>query len=299
MNEELIELFLSTQAAEHGAGSNTLEAYNNDLQQWMYFYDDEPKNLTADDISDFAAFLNARGYEPASISRKMSALSDFCKFLFSEGIIKENPLINLDRPKKKQHLPKFLTREEITTLIEAAEYQDDNYSKRAAVMLKLMYACGLRVSELVSLPLNCINENEKQLLVKGKGAKERVVPIADEALYALHRWRELRELMLHRSTSRYLFPSCRSTCGHITRSGFFRGIKKLAQAAQIAPERVSPHILRHSFATHLLESKVDLRSLQAMLGHEDITTTQIYTHIVPNSLITDVISHHPLSKKTD
>lgn len=295
--DDLVDFFINTYAGEKGISPNTIAAYHSDLQQMSDFFDDDWQNITSDDIDAYAASLRDNGFEPSSISRKLSALSDFCKFLQSEGKIVSNPFSNIERGKRKKSLPKFLTRDEIERIIAAAASQNDKSHQRAVVMLKLMYACGLRVSELVSLPVSCFNESAKQILVKGKGSKERLIPIADEALQTLLSWLKLRELMLKGRKSNFLFPSFKSESGHFTRFGFFKEIKNLAIVAGIAPTRVTPHVLRHSFATHLLDKKADLRAVQAMLGHEDISTTQIYTHVTSDNLIDQVLKCHPLNKQ--
>lgn len=294
---DLIDYFINTYAAEKGISSNTIAAYHSDLAQLEEFFDGEWGDVTADDIDAYAAALREDGFEATSIARKLSALSDFYKFLQSEGKTNRNPFVNIDRGKRKKTLPKFLTRNEIELIIKAAANKGDNAHQRAATMLKLMYACGLRVSELVSLPANCLNAKAKQIMVKGKGAKERVIPIVSEALDAVLNWLKLREKILAGRSSNFLFPSFKSESGHLTRFGFYKEIKKLAIAAGISPQRVTPHVLRHSFATHLLDSKADLRAVQAMLGHEDIATTQIYTHISTGNVINEVLTKHPLAGK--
>lgn len=293
-NKQKIELFLDVCAAEKGSAENTINSYRSDLLQFMDFYQGKFTEINADNALAYAQYLNTCGYEPNSVSRKLSTMRDFCKFLLSEKIITENPFANIENPKKGRSLPKFLTRDEIDAIINAAQGVDDLSHKRTSVMLKLMYACGLRVSELVSLPLNCLNAKQHQLLVKGKGSKERIIPIADTAMQSVLNWIEQRRFLLGRTESRFLFPSTRSLSGHLSRDGFYKNVKKLAVLAGIAPSRVSPHVLRHSFATHLLDKQADLRSVQAMLGHKDISTTQIYTHTTAKNIIEDVIKKHPL-----
>ena len=249
------------------------------------------------DVQTFIRDLSARGYAPTSISRKISALNDFFKFLLSEKEIDANPMINIMSPKKGRRLPKFLTREEVDLMIEAAEHNPDARHKRTAAMLKLMYACGLRVSELVCLPLNCINFDRRQIIVKGKGSKERIVPVAEAALKEILAYLPVRESLLKGKEKPFLFPSSSAAGGHITRDGFFKNLKNLAVLAGIPPEKISPHVLRHSFATHLLNRDVDLRSLQKMLGHEDISTTEIYTHILSDELLQKVRNKHPLAQR--
>ena len=293
-----VDNFLEMLTAEKGASQNTTEAYRRDLEQFYDFAENKDLSLiTKQDVTEFIRYLSKKGYAAKSISRKLSAIREFFKFLFSEKDIKDNPAANILTPKQEKPLPKFLTREEITRLIEAAESYDDLNHKRTAVMLQLMYACGLRVSELVSLPENCINFEKGQILIRGKGSKERIVPVAGVVLDAVDSYFNYREFFLRAGRkSVWLFPSKTSACGHLTRDAFFKQIKTIAVKAGISPARISPHVLRHSFATHLLNKDVDLRSVQKMLGHEDIATTEIYTHIVSEQLIETVKKKHPLAK---
>ena len=297
MNGGLIGDFLDMQASELGAAENTLAAYRLDLEQFAEFYGRDMTTAGEKDVQAFVRNLSARGYAPTSISRKISALNDFFKFLLSEKEIDANPMINIMSPKKGRRLPKFLTREEVDLMIEAAEHNPDARHKRTAAMLKLMYACGLRVSELVGLPLNCINFDRRQIIVKGKGSKERIVPVAEAALKEILAYLPVRESLLKGKEKPFLFPSNSAAGGHITRDGFFKNLKNLAVLAGIPPEKISPHVLRHSFATHLLNRDVDLRSLQKMLGHEDISTTEIYTHILSDELLQEVRNKHPLAQR--
>ncbi len=290
--------FLEMMVAEKGASQNTAEAYRRDLEQFYDFINGKDLSLvTKKDVTGFVQYLNQKGYAAKSVSRKLSAVREFFKFLFSEKDVKDNPSANILTPKQEKPLPKFLTRGEINRLIETAESYDDLNHKRMAVMLELMYACGLRVSELVSLPENCINFEKGQILIRGKGSKERIVPVAGAALDAVVRYFDYREFFLKAGRkSIWLFPSKTSSCGHLTRDAFFKQIKAIAAKAGISPAKISPHVLRHSFATHLLNKNVDLRSVQKMLGHEDIATTEIYTHIVSEQLVETVQKKHPLAK---
>lgn len=295
-NSQLVELFLDACAAEKGLAQNSIVSYRSDLAHFIDFYGAELTDVDEADAYAYIKHLNEKGFESSSIARKVSALRDFYKFLLSENIIDENPFAEVDNPKQKRSLPKFLTREEINQIIDAARNNDDFCHQRTAVMLKLMYAGGLRVSELVTLPLNCINAKQNQILIKGKGSKERIVPIAEPAMVSVLNWIKVRNSSTSVKEKRFLFPSTRSLSGHLTRDGFYKNVKKLAVLAGISPERVSPHVLRHSFATHLLDSNADLRSVQAMLGHKDISTTQIYTHTTAQSIIKEVFDKHPLNK---
>ena len=296
MNESLISDFLDMLAAEQGAAINTIEAYRRDLEQFCAFDEKDLTEVNEKDISDFVCNLTEQGFATASIARKISTLNDFFKFLLSEKEIKINPMINIIAPKKKRTLPKFLTREEVKQIIEVASASKDERHQRMAIMIKLMYACGLRISELLTLPLNCINFSKKQILVRGKGSKERLIPVADSAVEGIKQWLPLREFLLKKKESRFLFPSLSSKSGYLSRSSFFNNLKKIGLLAGILPERLSPHVLRHSFATHLLNDEADLRSIQSMLGHKDISTTEIYTHVLKESLIEEVKNKHPLAK---
>lgn len=295
----LVESFLEMMVAEKGAAQNTIEAYRRDVEQFLEFVAvKDVAKVTKNDVTEFVQDLNQQHFAPKTMARKLSAIREFFKFLFSEKEIKENPCANILTPKQEKPLPKFLTEKEIHELIEAARKDENVIHLRMAFMLELMYACGLRVSELVCLPENCINFDKKQILVKGKGNKERIVPIADAALKSAEEYLDYRENFLKAGRrSIWLFPSKISNLGHLTRDAFFKQIKIIAAKAGISPSKVSPHVLRHSFATHLLNNDVDLRSVQKMLGHEDIATTEIYTHIISDKLIETVQKKHPLARK--
>lgn len=291
----LIDDFLDMMRAEIGATENTVNSYRRDLQQ---FSENSPKpveQITAEDIALYVQKLNKQ-YAAKSVARKISVLRDFFKFLYSEKEISSNPTANITAPKQEKPLPKFLTPEEVRALMDAAQSQNGIAFQRMAVMLELIYACGLRVSELVSLPENCINFDKRQILVRGKGNKERLIPIADKAAKMILDYFELRREFIRGRKSVWLFPSKLSAAGHITRGAFFKNLKEVAVLAGISPERVSPHVLRHSFATHLLHNGADLRSVQKMLGHADIATTEIYTHIMSSELLDEVRAKHPLSR---
>ena len=277
-----IDLFLEALAAEKGRGKNTLSAYASDLSHAESAIGDL-LSATEKDIQDYLSGLPDK---PSSIARKASSLRTFYKFLMLEKIITKNPTTNLELPKRGRALPKYLSAHEIELLISSSG--DIKTSVRLRCMLELLYASGLRVSELCELPISA-NLGDK-LLIHGKGAKERLVPMHIEAQHALEKWLEVRG----DNDSKYVFPS-NSSSGHITRDGFFKILKKCAVLAGIEPNRVSPHVLRHSFASHLLAGGANLRVIQTMLGHEDISTTQIYTHVLPEKLKDTVESAHPLA----
>ena len=292
-----IEYFLDMITAERGASPHTIDAYRRDLSQFCEFSGISEKEVDAQDIEKFLQDLSKRGFSAKTIARKLSAIKEYFKFLYIEKRIRTNPAADVISPKQEKPLPKFLTQKEIFRLIEEVDSGDDFTSRRLSAMLKLMYACGLRVSELVSLPDNCINYEKKQIIIFGKGSKERIVPIADEAIKSVLEYSKYREDYLQKQKSSWMFPSKNAKSGHITRDAFFKNLKNLSVKAGISPAKVSPHVLRHSFATHLLNKKVDLRSVQKMLGHEDISTTEIYTHIVAQKLRDEVQKNHPLAEK--
>jgi integrase/recombinase XerD len=221
----------------------------------------------------------------------LSCIHEFYRFAYSVGWIKVNPSDYLQGPKLPQTLPKYLTEDEIFLLIQQA--RENN--KRLYVLLEVLYATGMRVSELVGLPLGAFVPDERHLLILGKGGRERIVPLNDYAIEALEQWKQIRENDLpYNRKSKWLFPS-KSRLGHLTRDTFFKELKKLALLVGLNPDKVSPHVFRHSFASHLVAHDADLRSVQQMLGHSDISTTQIYTHILPDRLKKIVEKSHPLS----
>lgn len=294
---QYLNQFLEAKSAESGSALLTISAYETDIVQFLNFSDISTlSELTEERIEKFIQNLQTQQYSPKSIARKLSAIKEFCKFLYSEKIIKDNPSSNILTPKQQKPLPKFLSTEEILKIIQAAFSKKDYRYWRIGVMIELMYATGLRVSELVGLPETSINYNKGLITILGKGSKERIVPIAARALSALQDYGDLRkEFIKNKKTSPWLFPSLISTSGHLTRDAFYKDLKKLAIDCGIYPSLVSPHVLRHSFATHLLNNDADLRSVQKMLGHENITTTEIYTHITSQKLGDIIRKKHPLA----
>ena len=290
--------FLEAKSAESGSALLTISAYETDIVQFLNFSGISSfSELTEERIEKFIQNLQTQQYSPKSIARKLSAIKEFCKFLYSEKIITDNPSSNILTPKQQKPLPKFLSAEEILKISQTAFSKKDYRYWRIGVMIELMYATGLRVSELVGLPETSINYNKGLITILGKGSKERIVPIAARALSALQDYGDLRkEFIKNKKTSPWLFPSLISTSGHLTRDAFYKDLKKLAIDCGIYPSRVSPHVLRHSFATHLLNNDADLRSVQKMLGHENITTTEIYTHITSQKLGDIIRKKHPLAQ---
>lgn len=279
-----IDIFLEALSAEKGRSEKTLTSYASDLNHAHDSISGGLMSATAEDVQNYLSHLPDKA---SSVARKASALRGFYKFLMLEKVITVNPTQNLELPKQSRPLPKFLTVEEIDLLISSAG--DTKNSVRLRAMIELLYASGLRVSELCEMPITA-NLGDK-LLIHGKGAKERIVPMHEGAQIALRKWMSMREP----AESKYVFPS-NSQTGHITRDGFFKILKKCAILAGIDPCRVSPHVLRHSFASHLLAGGANLRAIQTMLGHEDISTTQIYTHVLPEKLRQTVVQYHPLSE---
>ena len=281
-----IDIFLEALSAEKGRSPKTLASYESDLRLANDAIPGGLMNANSTTIQKYISNLNDK---PSSIARKASALRGFYKFLMLEKIITTNPTTDIELPKREKTLPKFLTVDEIELLISSAG--DIKNSTRLRAMIELLYASGLRVSEMCELPITGVLGDK--LLIHGKGAKERIVPMHDAAINALNKWLAIRG---DTCDSKYVFPSSGKT-GHITRDGFFKTLKKCAVLSGISPERVSPHVLRHSFASHLLAGGANLRAIQTMLGHEDISTTQIYTHVLPEKLKETVETHHPLSNK--
>lgn len=288
-----IEMYLEMLAAEQARANLTISSYFSDLNNIESELGDLT-SLTTDKIQNYFTELIKKNTRSTTIARKASALRGFYNFLNLEKIMKENPMIGVELPKRQKKLPKYLTPEEIVELIDAAD--DIKHRKRLHAMIEVMYASGLRVSELVGLPMSAILDG--RLLIHGKGSKERFVPIHETAVKALDDYLDVREAFIPsgQKNSPFVFPSSGAT-GHLTRDAFFKILKKCALIAGINPDRVSPHVLRHSFASHLLAGGANLRAIQTMLGHEDIATTQIYTHVLPQHLIDAVQKHHPLAEK--
>ncbi|MCW5749726.1 MAG: tyrosine recombinase [Alphaproteobacteria bacterium] len=286
--------------AERGAAANTAAAYERDLllaNEWLMR---RGENLAQAGANDLRAWLRAQteaGMKETTLARRVSALRQFFAFLTAEGDRTEDPSAELDAPKRGRPLPKVLGRADIARLFERAAGRDGPEGLRLVALLELLYGAGLRVSELVALPFPVFGEDERFIRVRGKGAKERMVPVSGPARAAVAAYLPARAEFLPKGarTSPFLFPS-RGAAGHLTRVRFHQILASLALEAGLDPGRVSPHVLRHAFATHLLEGGADLRSLQKMLGHADIATTQIYTHVVEDRKKKLVLDHHPLAR---
>ncbi len=297
---DLIDEFLDAKSVEEGAALNTLQAYRSDISQFaLSVAPVSLKNVKTEDIEKYLKELKDAGLLPKTVSRKISCIREFFKFLQSEKIIMDSPANKLRTPKVGKPLPLFLTAKEIKKLCAAAQKGKTFSLMRMKVMVKLMYSSGLRVSELVSLPENAINYDMRQILICGKGSKERIVPVTKEVIDDIFEYLQARDRFIGARKNSWLFPSVTSLSGHITRDGFFKNLKRLAIKAGISPEKVHPHVLRHSFATRLVNNSADLRSIQKMLGHENIVTTEIYTHITTEKLIDEVKKRHPLTRRQD
>lgn len=311
-DEKLINLFLDMLAAEQGAGDNTLQAYRRDLTDFSEFLARAQQTFTSADtqhLRDYLADLDTRGFKSSSVARRLSAMRHLFRFLLNERIRKDDPAAILSGPKRGRGLPKVLSisdvdrmlakAKELTLAADASPLQRLR-AMRLYCLLEVLYATGLRVSELVSLPVSAARRDARMIVVRGKGDKERLVPLNDASRQAmadfLAAMAELTAVKKSGAVSKWLFPSFGES-GHLTRQHFARDLKELAAAAGLAPRLVSPHVLRHAFASHLLHNGADLRIVQTLLGHTDISTTQIYTHVVEERLKSLVRDLHPLAEK--
>lgn len=287
--------------AERGAARNTQESYGRDLLHFAAWADaagHEFASLSRTEIEAYLIDCEAEGLAQSTRARRLSALRQMFRFAFEEGWRKDNPALDIKGPGRRKTLPKTLSEAEVEALLQAARCHE-KAPERTTCLMELLYATGLRVSELVSLPVAAIRGDPQLLLVRGKGGKERMVPLSRPARAACAEWLPLRDAREARITAQggrespFLFPSS-SASGHLTRHHFYGLIKDLSVAAGISPSRVTPHVLRHAFATHLLANGADLRAIQAMLGHASLDTTEIYTHVLEARLRDLVTQHHPL-----
>ncbi len=294
------EAFIEMLTAERGASKNTEAAYRSDLLNLSTFLarrKQGPVTANAEALRAYLKSLDYLGMTPRTVARRLSVIRQFFRFLLAERLRDDDPASTLDSPKLGRPLPKVLSRVQVDQLIEAAHTKGGEDGGRMETLLEILYGSGLRVSELVALPLAAAERDPTMLMVRGKGDKDRQVPLSDPARIAIAKWLHMRASALaDGEASRYLFPS-RGRTGHLTRQRFAQLLKEAALAAGIDPARVSPHVLRHAFASHLLEAGADLRSVQLMLGHADIATTQIYTHVIPEKLRALVEDHHPLARR--
>lgn len=312
-DDRYVGLFLDMLAAERGAAANTLDAYRRDLTDARTFLSTRERSLTSMhpiDISTYLQTLSEQGLATASQARRLSALRQFCRFLLAEGLIDQDPSFGITGPRKTRALPKVLSVAEVDRLIETARQRCNGTTGRERLrairlycLLELLYATGLRVSELVSLPRSVLTGDDRVINIKGKGGRERLVPLNAAARTALDRYLSIGKdpaaNMSATVATPWLFPS-KSATGHLTRQRFAQDLKELAEEAGLAPEHISPHVLRHAFASHLLDRGADLRAVQQLLGHADISTTEIYTHVLQERLKKLVLDHHPLAaQKSD
>lgn len=302
-----IATFLDAQAAELGAARNTLLAYGRDLidaQRWLAGQNTDFAAASQGDIEGYLIHCDAQGLAKSTRARRLSALKQLFRFAFEEGWRSDNPAIQIASPGQDKRLPRTLDVTEVDRLLVAAREFGRNANDRArdTCLMELLYATGMRVTELVSLPVSAARGDPQMLLILGKGGKERMVPLSPPARTALAAWILVRDAVEQAAQetkgtapSRFLFPS-RGVLGHLTRHWFYARIKSLAAFGGVAPDKVTPHTLRHAFATHLLAGGADLRAIQTMLGHADVATTEIYTHVVDERLTQLVLDHHPLTK---
>lgn len=307
-NLRRISTFLEAQAAEAGAARNTLLAYGRDLRNfadWLTRRDMDLDRASREFIEEYLTHCDAQGLSRATRSRRLSAIRQFMRFAQSEGWRGEDPAVRIAGAGRAQRLPRTLNRAEIGAMFAALPNLGRNRIERSRnlAMFELLYATGMRVSELVTLPVSACRGNPELLLIRGKGGKERLVPLNGAARTALAAWLHLRDgasrdsvlgRLLSGDGAKWLFPA-NSKEGHMTRQSFHRLTEKLATAAGINPVRVSPHVIRHAFATHLLEGGADLRAIQTLLGHADLATTEIYTHVLDQRKRDLVLTHHPLA----
>ncbi|MBE1207361.1 site-specific tyrosine recombinase XerD [Aminobacter carboxidus] len=296
-----IEAFLEMMSAERGAADNTLSSYRRDLEDASEFLGGRLAEADAAAIRSYLDDIAGRGFAATSQARKLSALRQFFRFLYAEGLRSDDPTGILDSPKKDRPLPKTMSEAETGRLLdraatEASETADGDSlaATRMHALVEVLYATGLRVSELVSLPLTVAMRDERFFVVRGKGDKDRMVPLSSKARTAMRAWLDQRNRDPRQADSVFLFPAS-SQSGHLPRQVFARDLKGLAARAGIASAKISPHVLRHAFASHLLQNGADLRAVQQLLGHSDISTTQIYTHVLEERLLKLVNEHHPLA----
>lgn len=306
MSANWIDAFLDAQAAELNAAENTRLAYARDLMDFLSHIsarDLDFERVSRSDIETYLIACTDAGLSTATRARRLSAIRQLYRFAYEEGFRSDNPSLQIKGPGKSKRLPKILSESDVERLLEAARNTGRRVEdrQRNACMMELLYATGLRVTELCALPVAAVRGDPNLILVRGKGDKERMVPLSTPARKEVTAWLELRDaaeaetVSKGGSSSRFLFPS-RGKLGHLTRHRFHGLIKDMAVAAGIDPAKVTPHTLRHAFATHLLARGADLISIQALLGHADVSTTEIYTHVLDERLKDLVLTHHPLAR---
>ena len=296
----LIEAFLEMMSAERGAGANTLAAYARDLEDFAAFAKGGAETASRDEVQAYLVHLSKNGLAGSSQARRLSALRQFFGFLYAEDIRKDNPTDAITAPKASRPLPKILSTADMEAMIAAASAEDSAEAKRLTCVVEMLYAAGLRVSELAGLPLIAVKNRDGFILVRGKGNKERLAPLNASARAAIAVYLDVRAEFLPKGArrahaERYLFCS-RAADGYLTRQRLYQLLKALALKAGLDPAKVSPHVLRHAFATHLVEGGADLRAVQTLLGHADIATTEIYTHVAKDHLKKVMQKAHPLAR---
>lgn len=296
------ESFLEMLSAERGAAANTLVSYRHDLDAYLGYLGRRgrtARNASADDVRAWLADMSGAGMAASSSARRLSVIRQFHKFLFTEGRREDDPTATIDSPRRGRPLPKLLSEAEVGRLLACADAQPGTGGTRMKALMELLYATGMRVSELVTLPMSAVAREQDFVVVRGKGGRERLVPLTAKAKAALAAYKAVRSAFLPAATreSNWLFPST-GKGGHLTRQRFGQMLKDLAVLAGLDPVKVSPHVLRHAFASHLLAHGADLRAVQRMLGHADISTTQIYTHVLNERLARLVNEKHPLARNS-
>jgi integrase/recombinase XerD len=301
-----ISSFLEAQAAELGAATNTQLAYGRDLKDFSAYLQHRKQDFASaarENVEAYLVHCDAQGLAKSTRARRLSAIKQLYRFAFEEGLRSDNPAIQIAGPGQDKRLPKILSEDEVDRLLDAARTLGRSPQERVrnTCLMELLYATGMRVTELVSLPISAARGDPRLLLIMGKGGKERMVPLSPPARDALSDWLVLRDKQdeakaaARKPISRFLFPS-HGKSGHLTRHRFYLMIKEFAVASGVTPSKVTPHTLRHAFATHLLANGADLRAIQTMLGHADVATTEIYTHVLEERLSELVLQHHPLAK---
>ena len=304
-NIELIKKFLETKYAEEGLSENSIFAYSTDLEKISKRLNKPLLSVSQSELEKYFVYLQSLGHSQTTRARHLSSIKQFFKYLVEEGHLSTDPSSQLSGPRKPKPLPKTLSIEEVDALLEVAKKHGQTRFERARnnCLMELLYASGMRISELMSLRVEAVRGSPKMILIRGKGSKERLVPLSPQAIYAINHWLTFRDEKEDQSfkkgskRSKFLYPSSGKN-GHLTRNWFFNKIKCWAMEAGVNSKNVSPHTIRHAFATHLLSNGADLRVIQTLLGHSDITTTEIYTHIVNEKLKSTLEEHHPFSDKS-
>jgi integrase/recombinase XerD len=301
-----ISLFAEAQAAELGAAENTRLSYGRDLlgfSDWLGTQNGSFETAQRADIESYLVACEAEGLAQSTRARRLSSIKQLYRFAFEEGWRNDNPALQIRGPGRAKRLPKTLSEDEVSQLLEAAKTlgRSEHDRARNTCLIEVLYATGMRASELVELPISAVRGDPRMILVRGKGDKERMVPLSPPARAALIDWlshrdetEDLARISKGKKPSPFVFPS-RGKAGHLTRVGFYQLIKEMAIKAGLSPDKVTPHVMRHAFATHLLAHGADLRAIQKLLGHADLSTTEIYTHVLDERLKELVLTHHPLA----